>query len=261
MRYILLLAALLVVISPIALGLPSCEFKDDESGKSFDLTKLRNAGEYETPPYTAPSGSTYVYRFGICSNITTPCENASPDAACTQFKKSDCLAVTGKYNANTKLKVLDPKDPKVGVQVIYNNGDEGSHGERQTVIQIYCGDKAKDPKFMNETTFEDHKPGQQGPGYIYTISMTSPEACPKSGGGSGISPGSILLIIFFCGVIPLYFIIGIPVEMFVYKTEGWKRFVPNANFWLDLPFLLKDGFMFPIQCIQAARGSSSYSTV
>ena len=49
---------------------------------------------------------------------------------------------------------------------------------------------------------------------------------------------------FFAGVIA-YIVIGIIVN---YKVKGARgvEMIPNWSFWKDMPFLLKDGFLFTL---------------
>lgn len=80
--------------------------------------------------------------------------------------------------------------------------------------------------------------------YCYSISIeinwTHPQACPKkSGGKSGLSFGSIALIVIACCVV-LYFLIGIPIMHFCLKKTGIEM-VPLIHFWLSLPSLVVEG--------------------
>jgi len=69
--------------------------------------------------------------------------------------------------------------------------------------------------------------------------ITAPGTVP-----SGLSPGDVMLIIFFCGF-GVYFIIGILVKRF-HMGETGAQMIPNVEFWSGLPGLVKDGFMFLI---------------
>ncbi|XP_032241407.2 uncharacterized protein LOC116620024 [Nematostella vectensis] len=74
---------------------------------------------------------------------------------------------------------------------------------------------------------------------IFTSKLHSKYACPSR---SGISTGSILLIVFF-SVICVYLVVGILISHFVKGATG-RELVPNYSFWVDLPALIKDGCVF-----------------
>ncbi|CAG0891665.1 unnamed protein product [Darwinula stevensoni] len=69
----------------------------------------------------------------------------------------------------------------------------------------------------------------------------------------GLSIGSILVIVFFVGVI-LYLIIGMIILRVVRGAEGWEM-IPNRNFWMDFPGLMKDGVVF---VLGGCRAESTY---
>ncbi|XP_065060025.1 uncharacterized protein LOC135687408 [Rhopilema esculentum] len=88
-------------------------------------------------------------------------------------------------------------------------------------------------------------------------------ACEKFENGStpgkSISIGSIILILFFPGL-ALYFIMG----MLINRMAGHhgKELIPHASFWLSLPDLIMDGFVFTMQTITCRKEDrTSYETM
>jgi len=56
--------------------------------------------------------------------------------------------------------------------------------------------------------------------------------------------------------------VGAIVCKFALKKEGIE-IIPNVHFWKDLPFLLKDGIMLPVDLIRmiANRNKPAYESV
>ena len=79
---------------------------------------------------------------------------------------------------------------------------------------------------------------------IYNVTFYHPDACPisKSSSSGGLSFGSIVLIII-AALIVLYFAVGIPVMIFVFKKTGIE-IIPFVSFWMMIPGLVLDGCKF-----------------
>ncbi|ELP90167.1 hypothetical protein EIN_406310 [Entamoeba invadens IP1] len=80
--------------------------------------------------------------------------------------------------------------------------------------------------------------------YMFIFSFTSPYACNISEGFPIV--GVILCSILVAGII-LYFVIGISLNIFVFKRNGMEIF-PNFKFWYGLPRLVLDGMEFTFCC-------------
>jgi len=74
-----------------------------------------------------------------------------------------------------------------------------------------------------------------------TVPTPTPTPTPFIPKKKGLSGGSVFLIIFFCGFF-VYFAAGIGWN--AYHGATGVEMIPNVEFWKDLPFLVKDGFMF-----------------
>eukprot|EP00112_Aurelia_sp_Birch-Aquarium-sp1_P011858 Seg2491.1 transcript_id=Seg2491.1/GoldUCD/mRNA.D3Y31 product="Cation-dependent mannose-6-phosphate receptor" protein_id=Seg2491.1/GoldUCD/D3Y31 len=64
--------------------------------------------------------------------------------------------------------------------------------------------------------------------------------------GTSMSVGSILLILFFPGL-ALYFIIGVLINRMA--GHRGKEMIPHGSFWLGLPDLIMDGFVFTMATV------------
>jgi len=90
----------------------------------------------------------------------------------------------------------------------------------------------------------------------------------KGGGGgkdkgndsSGLSGGSVFLIIFFVSLF-VYFAAGAGYNY--YQGKEGAEIIPQVEFWKDLPFLVKDGAVFSFERIRGlvTGGGGSYNQV
>ncbi|XP_012261204.2 uncharacterized protein LOC105689036 [Athalia rosae] len=76
----------------------------------------------------------------------------------------------------------------------------------------------------------------------HSLILVSPHACRKLMHSSGLSTGSVLVIMLlvFSGV---YFLGGAVALKLVRGATGWEM-LPNHKFWFDLPALVRDGIAF-----------------
>ena len=84
---------------------------------------------------------------------------------------------------------------------------------------------------------------------------TLPNGRGGGGGGeakSGLSGGSIFLILFFVGAF-VYFVGGILFNKYRRGMTG-TEVIPNIGFWRDLPGLVRDGCMFSFNKVRALCG-------
>ncbi|XP_064613851.1 cation-dependent mannose-6-phosphate receptor-like [Liolophura sinensis] len=79
----------------------------------------------------------------------------------------------------------------------------------------------------------------------YSGKYACTEATPISGGSEGLSPGSIICIVFLA-LLFVYVAGGVAVQIFVRKESGVKA-IPQSSFWISLPSLIRDGFFFVIR--------------
>lgn len=133
---------------------------------------------------------------------------------------------------------------------------------RTSTINFYCDKSDGKFEFVNVEN-------KGGGNYNYIFQWKTSHACPvKSGGGGGggggsaISGGWIFIIILFSLVI-LYFVCGALWNRFKLDKRGIE-IIPNHEFWLSLPGLVKDGhiYVFNLVCRLIGRCTSrSYEQV
>ena len=93
------------------------------------------------------------------------------------------------------------------------------------------------------------------------LNFTTSHACPSSSSssGGGLSFGSIVLIIIAVLVV-LYFAVGIPVMIFVFKKTGIE-IIPFVSFWMMIPGLVLDGCKFILGLFPCFKKKEGYSDV
>lgn len=121
----------------------------------------------------------YTYIFNVCgpvnSQIPPKCPTSGGAAALqvnqrgTISEEDDWCFMVGRYEENTKLELLDPEDPTVGLKLSYFGDVCSSTGkQRQFQISLGCADKlAAVPNSALE--FDT---------CVYTVDMPSVYGCP-----------------------------------------------------------------------------------
>ncbi|BFZ01601.1 hypothetical protein BsWGS_04640 [Bradybaena similaris] len=187
----------------------------------------------------------------ICHTIGSsgPCENSS---VCSVSGK-DYLSL-GAYRENP-LGPLAPPNTFEGFQAMFSGGsqystDSGSSCLLQTYVAFVCNKssiwespsgpelrkKAPDPKLV----VYSNKTCQLNLRFDYA------GACKREvSAAANMSPGTILLVIFFVAVI-LYFTLGSMINL----ARGYvgSDIIPHGRFWSMLPVYVFDGFQFVFSC-------------
>lgn len=228
---------------------------------SFSLSRLVNFGRIETHI------GFYTYYFSVCKNVNLPdesyCGKCQEFGGCQSYINEDDgeeRACLGEFTNS----LSDITANENSISLTYTNGDllpddECWNGKpRQLIIYIECDEYKDIPKAINveEPQCDD----------TYYIRFKHADGCPKGSSPSpgpapkkkGLSPGSVMLIIIFVSFF-VYLIAGVIVNVAIRKKEG-KEIIPNVSFWSDLPYLIKDGFVFALDKVRG-RSSSTYQTV
>lgn len=227
------------------------------SGKVYNFDRLVSFG-------TLTTNSGYDYTFAVCQNVPNPqnvCGQCQQFGACQSYEDTSyCL---GRFQNS----IIDFSADEKSVSMTYSQGDllkdedcyDGQ--ERTATIVIECNpDVIDQPKVIGVTEPPcDH--------YDYKIEFIHADGCPVDEsapspelptGGKKISVGSILLIIIFVSFF-VYLIAGVVVNAAIRKQTG-KDIIPNREFWVDLPYLVKDGFLFIVHKVRPPS-EEGYTTV
>lgn len=222
--------AILVVTTRLASGqqITKCTFDESVCGCKTDQGYISLRQYMDKPLYAQDSSQGYEYHWNPCKDftmgtVTAGCIQHLPnmdDYDCGTHKSTTTSVESG--NAVFELKAAD--------------------NLRISKITCVCKSNAVD-------VFELE--GEFPPG-TYDFQLTGDSCCqgaapPSSSGKSdGLSPGSILLIIFLVAVV-VYLVGGVAFQTGIRKAKG-KESLPNINFWTTVPGLIKDGFRFTFSC-------------
>lgn len=232
------------------------------NGNQYSLSRLAAFDGIST------SIGQYLYIFSVCKNVKLPnseyCGKCQEFGGCQIDESPGETLAKGQCLGEFKNSISDFSGNNNSISITYSNGDTLPDDEcwnskpRQLVVYIEC---SKD--FVGKPTAINIEEPQCDDTYF--IRFKHADGCPKSESSpsspatpkkKGLSVGSIMLIIIFVSFI-VYVIAGVIVNLAIRKKEGREIF-PNTTFWADLPFLVKDGFMFILGKIRG-RGSEYQS--
>ncbi|ELR11076.1 Autophagy-related protein 27 protein [Acanthamoeba castellanii str. Neff] len=242
MRLSLALAVVVVLLSVwcvhlvAAQGFQLCTFTDPTTSKKYDLTNLAKL-------YTSKASAT------------------DPDSSGWKYYNSPCQPVRGEprcvsSDASTAMCQQDAKDVfAVGVLSKGTVGPLANGGEgfmvsftavntRGSKVSYICDAKAGEGKIK----WTYIPPSGSPQPYIWEFEWRTSYACPTGGGGgggggggssdSGGLAGGWIFIICLVSVTFVYFVGGLVLQKFYFKREGLE-IIPNSQFWLALPGLVK----------------------
>ncbi|KAK6166299.1 hypothetical protein SNE40_023030 [Patella caerulea] len=177
---------------------------------------------------------------------------------CLTFAEGSCTGATACQKSGTgyyKLASVPPiysGDPDLKTLQIKYKAVVQEGTTRQAVVNVKCKQCS-----VAQLTSQGESPGPTPNYIIYTFTLETEivceERCPSS---SGLSTGSILLILFFV-FFAIYWIGGILFLKYVRKAQG-VELIPNYTFWKDLPLLIRDGVVF---VISGCKSQSTYEQI
>ncbi|XP_063712397.1 cation-dependent mannose-6-phosphate receptor-like [Symsagittifera roscoffensis] len=97
--------------------------------------------------------------------------------------------------------------------------------------------------------------------YYYPFAVTGSGACLQDigGGGGGLTGAGIFLIIYFVSI-AIYLIAGICYKA-LYKGARGMEMIPNTEFWMMVPGLIRDGCLFIYRWIAGKTYKKSFDAV
>ena len=185
------------------------------------------------------------YYFNIGKSLNIKCKNKTSSVIEIleyKGKNTDICEILG-TDESFNIRMIEPKDPKLGIILEYGNGDicKTSQNEalmgypRKTRLKIYCS-KRDDNNFIL-----DLPEGKQGTTKCeIEFKIYSSAGCPIISSSKIKSSRILILTLILFG---LYFLIGYFLNKYKYKLEG-KAAIPNYIFWKQFPFLVLEGIYF-----------------
>jgi len=227
------------------------------SYNGIDLSSLvKTAGDYEG------SDATYAYKMNVCgtSNAGTGCTDKGRSVC--QYLGANVVAGLGTFaDGNPVWSYIDATTPSKGVSYQFTNGDKcwtpSGDIPRPVIVQFPCS-KATSQTF----TITENKET-----CTFTIVLPTDKSCPggagPSGGSTGLSGGSVFLIILVV-VVPLYIAGGCLYKNRKLGTTG-KESCPNIDVWSQIPGLVMDGCRFTWMMIRTGckggKSGASYNQI
>jgi len=262
---------LLFIVSLAVVG-DNCVFAPDDWSGVYDFTKIQDweigASDGDTYGFNACGPSSY------CTDIGFPGMNL-----CRAGNGPTIQFSTGPGSWS----LIDDNNFTAGAQLTFT-GDAiqdmcPEPTKTTTVLQFLCRDPVNDGPVID-------KYGDMGPPYTcnWVISFGSTVVCeailnppsriypppPPGSNSTGLSGGSIFLIALLVTAV-VYCVGGVLFQKF-HKQQTGLSMIPNSQFWLSIPGLVKDGISYswsklrgggrvPLASTGEGSGVSSYSTI
>jgi len=223
----------------------SCNWTNSATGDIYNFNPLLN----NNTDYFEQTSAWKVW-INVCRQlVSTLC--GTNVAGCQQWDPSTPAGKASLGAANTVQwvpLVRTTSQGQKGATAKFSNGGGG----RSFEIDFQCESKAG----LGQPNFEVETPSK-----FYNFQWVTSYACPinhppPGTSGGGLSGGGIFLILLLCLVV-VYLGAGIAYNKLRKQATG-KELIPNVEFWVSLPGLVKDGVMFIVNST-CRRGG--YTTV
>jgi len=258
--WLLLLVVYILLLTPSSQAQTLCtSYTASDGVTKYNLAPLTKSADYTGNEVTEAGINTYFWQFCAPIKSTYGCNTDNvQNAGAVQTTAGVCYVI-----GYVPEKISDhPRGLKQGVMITYTNNidTQCAGGEIRTSYFLLTCDPNKE--FQLDKITE--------PGLCkYQFDISTKHACPagstsgtgtggnggKGGEGGGLSGGSVFLIAFFV-MLALYFSVGAVVKWKVYSASGVEM-IPNTDFWVDLPGLIRDGCIFVKNKITGSVGYSS----
>jgi len=219
-----------------------CKWTDHQTEMEYDFNPLsKNDADYYLAKDSAPN-LIFDCWLNMCRSLITDTCGASDVAGCAKYGPQPGGKYSiGKASTLTFMRGQALNEDGYGATAVFSGGIQG----RTMTIDFTCdeGAGAGSPVFMSET-------GRQS----FRFKWVSVHACPV-GRAPDLSIGSIMLIVFGSLVIT-YVIAGILWNKYKRGLTGLEL-VPQGEFWISIPGLVKDGVVFIINKIKNRGGGST----
>jgi hypothetical protein len=239
---------LLLFLQRVRAGLSACDVTIGSN--TFELSKIPK----ELYIGADGSGAEWYYNMMICGAVPSSlCTGAAGAVAQTSTPGTgpcEALVVTswsGDNGAPVPAKLIDSADPGKGVVLSFDNGDTCPHGNnRQWIITFSCDPTQESPgpavgtwKAQEDPVGSCNYKATFPTKYACLGTAPSPGPAPTTGGGWGATFNIIFIVTTSC-----YFVFGAAYQKKFNDASSLKEFIPNQEFWADLPGLCWDGVQF-----------------
>eukprot|EP00301_Raphidiophrys_heterophryoidea_P011423 c17532_g1_i1.p1 GENE.c17532_g1_i1~~c17532_g1_i1.p1 ORF type:complete len:259 (+),score=47.86 c17532_g1_i1:62-838(+) len=216
--------------------------KVSAGGKSFDFSPLHSDYVWNQ----VLSGNTYY--LSACEDLVRPATTCA-DTSCIGYQVDGVGSCWCLGKASTATWSTYQGNP----QVLYTGGSKRTTVSNSMVVTLMCSTTEVKPTAATENNFQYSFiwktpaacAGATTPTPTPTPDGPTPTPGPSTGGGSkkdSLSGVAIFDILFFCSLAA--FLIFGSIYNWKVKGESGVNVIPFKDFLKDIPFLVKDGFMF-----------------
>jgi hypothetical protein len=170
-----------------------------------------------------------LYKINICGDCKERCKEQETPAF-SQIAE-DCLIIG---TSNFEISLTDSANPQNGIFYVYKEGENSN----RVTIQMLC-----DPTLNKFPEFNFLRIDYDGvKNFIFTLKSSAVCPTPLYGYLWPVGIGGILGLVAF-SIFLLYCTGGCFLNFTIFNKRG-RDVIPNLYFWKDVPFLIKDGFLF-----------------
>lgn len=227
------------------------------NGVYFDYRPLKKSSSY----YQGTDINAQNYEFNMCGTVMDggQCQTLN-GAMCQVDNNGDTVVISSSTGQpSPQYSAQDAGNMAQGLQLYFDNEPSQPGKEcfpqgltRKLTVLLTCAEGAPIPSTTLQVT--------ETSTCVYTMELASMYGCEAPSGGwdipgesSGLSFGSILLIILFPGFF-VYLAAGCLYKSKTQGTSGMES-CPNIDFWRDLPGLVKEGIAFTMGGCKKGSGS------
>jgi len=214
-------------------ALTNCGSHTGVDGSRFNLASLTTVDGYNASNIAS---GTYLWNF--CASLPAPgnglvplsCNSAASSAYAYRINGTGCFVIGA---IDIPPAFMDGMNgPGSGVQIIYKTS-----AGCMTIVRVNCNAQIN---YVRWTTVIPTPAN-----CTFTITVQAKNGCKLkvTPSESGLSGGSIFLIVFFVGL-ATYFLLGALIKWRLMGTPAGVDMIPNVEFWTELPGYILDGFRF-----------------
>ena len=156
----------------------------------------------------------------------------------------DCYRVADSWSGGTAA-LANPNNASQGVVVSFDNGDKCDTKNRKWSITFTCDPHQESPgTTVGSWSAMENPPNScsyhaKFPTEYACLPSPGPDGPTTSSGGWGATFNIIFVVTASC-----YFVFGAAYQKKFNDASSLKEFIPNYEFWADLPSLCWDGVQF-----------------
>jgi len=243
--FIIALAALAVAVAAVECKGTVSDVKNKRSYE-FDLSSLHHDDSAYVDTLWYRTDDNVIYYVNFCGQTASACESQDTSVCIRLPEDPEYKYAGGGKTSTQKITIAEARDqsPSSSVTVTYSDGDSCGGGKYKTKIFVNCQQTAN-------------------PGYFYdidqpneceaTLYMWAAAGCgkdvpyvPPAGSMDGGEVFSIVMLCIILFGLVAYFAIGAVYQWKFKDAHAASEFIIHREFWMSLPFLIKDGFLFVI---------------